>query len=45
MNRTSADVKPRGECTLDVVENMLDKRQVRLTRGMHEEAHLLNNIQ
>jgi hypothetical protein len=27
------------------VENMLDQRQVRLTRGMHEEAHLLNNIQ
>jgi hypothetical protein len=35
-------VEAGGEHALDVAENALDQHEVRLTRGMHEEAH--NNV-
>jgi hypothetical protein len=37
-------VETGGERALDVAENALDQREVRLTRGMHEEAHLVNSV-
>jgi hypothetical protein len=36
-------VEAGGERALDVAENALDQGEVRLTQGMHEEAHLLNS--
>jgi hypothetical protein len=37
-------VEAGGEHALDIAENALDQREVRLTRGMHEEAHLLSSV-
>jgi hypothetical protein len=37
-------VKTGGEGSLDIPENALDQREVRLAGIMHEQAHLLNDI-
>jgi hypothetical protein len=44
IERLDANVKTRGKSPLDKAEDALDERTVRLTWGMHEEAHLLNSI-
>jgi len=41
---SSAQVKTGGEGALDVLENALDQREVRLAGIMHEQAYLLNSI-
>ena len=39
-----ADVESRRECALHIEVDVLDQHEVRLTRIMNEEAHLLDGI-
>ena len=41
---TGANVETSRKSALDVAKNALDEGKVRLSRAVHEEAHLLDRI-